>query len=117
MITSESDSDARFFGRGGLASANRTVGARVWLSADGHGFREPSRREGILTMSPQRLLQIALALFGAVFLLVYPLAIVWPSGWAWHAGAPHDSQYFMMIVGGYATLGVFLLIASRDPQA
>ena len=64
-------------------------------------------------MSPQRLLQIALALFGAVFLLVYPLAIVWPSGWAWHAGAPHDSQYFMMIVGVYATLGVFLLIASR----
>jgi hypothetical protein len=68
-------------------------------------------------MSPQRLLQIALALFGAVFLLVYPLALVWPSGWAWHAGAPHDSQYFMMIVGVYATLGVFLLIASRDPQA
>ena len=89
-----------------LASPNRTVGASVWLSADGHGFREPSRREGILTMSPQRLLQIALALFGAVFLLVYPLAIVWPSGWAWHAGAPHDSQYFMMIVGVYATLGV-----------
>ena len=68
-------------------------------------------------MSPQRLLQMALALFGAVFLLVYPLAIVWPSGWAWHSGAPHDSQYFMMIVGVYATLGVFLLIASRDPQA
>src|SRR5262249_44239170 len=98
-----------FLRPGGLASPNRTVGASVWLSADGHGFREPSRREGILTMSPQRLLQIALALFGAVFLLVYPLAIVWPSGWAWHAGAPHDSQYFMMIVGIYATLGVFLL--------
>ena len=68
-------------------------------------------------MSPQRLLQLALALFGAIFLLVYPLAIVWPSGWAWHAGAPYESQYFMMIVGVYATLGVFLLIASRDPQA
>ena len=68
-------------------------------------------------MSPQRLLQIAVALFGAIFLFVYPLAIVWPSGWAWHAGAPYESQYFMMIVGVYATLGVFLLIASRDPQA
>src|SRR5262249_1356508 len=100
-----------------LASPNRAVGASVWLSAGGHGFREPSRREGILTMSPQRLLQSALALFGAVFLLVYPLAIVWPSGLAWHAGAPHQSQHFMMIVGIYATLGVFLLIASRDPQA
>lgn len=64
-----------------------------------------------------RLLQIALAVFGATFLLVYPLAIVWPSGWAWHAGAPHDSQYFMMIVGIYATLGVFLLNAARNPQA
>ena len=67
-------------------------------------------------MSPYRLLQIALALFGTIFLFVYPLAIVWPSGWAWHAGAPHESQYFMMIVGVYATLGVFLLVASRDPQ-
>ena len=68
-------------------------------------------------MSPHRLLQIALAVFGAAFVLIYPLAIVWPSGWAWHAGAPYESQYFMMIVGVYATLGVFLLNASRNPQA
>ena len=67
-------------------------------------------------MSPQALLKFALAAFGTVFLLVYPLAIVWPSGWAWHAGPPDDSQYFMMIVGVYATLGVFLLMAARDPQ-
>ena len=64
-----------------------------------------------------RLLQTALALFGATFLFIYPLAIVWPSGWAWHAGAPYESQYFMMIVGVYATLGVFLLNASRNPRA
>jgi hypothetical protein len=67
-------------------------------------------------MSPQALLKSALAVFGTIFLLVYPLAIVWPSGWAWHAGAPQDSQYFMMIVGVYATLGVFLLMAARNPQ-
>src|SRR5262252_7467129 len=67
-------------------------------------------------MSAQTLLRFALAIFGTVFLLIYPLAIVWPSGWAWHAGAPHDSQYFMMIVGVYATLGVFLLMAARNPQ-
>ena len=60
-------------------------------------------------MSPDTLLKFALAVFGTILLLVYPLAVVWPSGWAWHAGAPHDSQYFMMIVGVYATLGVFLL--------
>ena len=67
-------------------------------------------------MSHQALLKFALAVFGTAFLLIYPLAIVWPSGWAWHAGPPDDSQYFMMIVGVYATLGVFLLMAARDPQ-
>jgi hypothetical protein len=68
-------------------------------------------------MSPQALLKLTLAVFGSIFLLVYPLAVVWPSGWAWHAGAPHESQYFIMIVGVYATLGVFLLMAARNPQA
>jgi hypothetical protein len=68
-------------------------------------------------LNRETLLRIALALFGAIFLLVYPLAIIWPSGWAWHHGAPYESQYFMMIVGVYATLGVFLLLASRNPQA
>lgn len=68
-------------------------------------------------MSRERLLQIALVAFGAAFLLIYPLAIVWPAGWAWHHGAPYESQYFMMIVGVYATLGVFLLNAARNPQA
>jgi hypothetical protein len=65
----------------------------------------------------ENLLKLALGVFGVIFLLVYPLAIVWPSGWAWHQGAPQDSQYFMMIVGVYATLGVFLILASRDPRA
>lgn len=62
------------------------------------------------------LLKAALVIFGAVFCLVYPLAIFWPSGWAWHAGAPYASEYFMMIVGVYATLGVFLILASRNPE-
>src|SRR5947208_218503 len=63
------------------------------------------------------LLKLALAVFGAVFLVVYPLAMFWPSGWAWHQGSPYESQYFVMIVGVYATLGVFLIRASRDPAA
>jgi hypothetical protein len=66
-------------------------------------------------MTAYRLLQILLVAFGAVFCLVGPLAIVWPSGWAWHEGPPMASQYFMMIVGVYATLGVFMIIAARDP--
>ncbi|MBI1210030.1 MAG: hypothetical protein GC190_01085 [Alphaproteobacteria bacterium] len=68
-------------------------------------------------MTRQKLLQIALVAFGIAFLAIYPLAIVWPAGWAWHAGAPYESQYFMMIVGVYATLGVFLILAARNPQA
>jgi hypothetical protein len=64
-----------------------------------------------------KLLQTALVVFGAVMILVYPLALVWPSGWAWHAGAPYHSDYFMMIVGVYATLGVFLCNAARQPEA
>jgi hypothetical protein len=62
-------------------------------------------------------LAAALIVFGAIFCLVYPLAMVWPSGWAWHEGSPAESDYFMMIVGVYATLGVFLIRAAKDPAA
>ena len=62
----------------------------------------------------QQLLKIALVAFGVIFLLVYPISIVWPSGWEWGDGYSH---YFPMIVGVYATLGVFLIAASRDPAA
>lgn len=40
-------------------------------------------------------LQLALAVFGAVMLLVYPLMRLWPAGWAWTPGH-HD--YEQMIV-------------------
>jgi hypothetical protein len=59
-------------------------------------------------------LRIALVAVGAIFLVViYPLMMVWPSGWAWHTG---HSDYPLMIVGVYATLGVFLIMASRNPR-
>ena len=63
------------------------------------------------------LLSAALMLFGVVFCLIYPLAMFWPSGWAWHEGSPASNDYFMMIVGVYATLGVFLIRAAKDPAA
>jgi len=68
-------------------------------------------------VTDQRLLSAALTMLGIVALLLYPLAIVWPSGWAWHHGSPAANDYFMMIVGLYATLGVFLIWAARDPAA
>jgi len=68
-------------------------------------------------MNALSLLKIALVVFGAVMILLYPLSVVWPSGWAWHMGAPYESDYFMMIVGVYAVLGIFLILAARDPLA
>ena len=67
--------------------------------------------------STYKLLQLALAVFGVIMLLLYPLALVWPAGFLWHHGAPYESDYFMMIVGVYATLGVFLINAARNPRS
>jgi hypothetical protein len=64
-----------------------------------------------------RLLGLALTAFGAVFCLIYPLAVIWPSGWAWHEGSPAADNYYMMIVGVYATLGIFLIRAAKNPAA
>ena len=66
-------------------------------------------------MPDQRLsaLRVVLVIVGLIFLLaIYPLTRVWPAGWSWG-----PSHYLMMIIGVYATLGVFLLIASRNPLA
>lgn len=61
-----------------------------------------------------RLLQGALVVFGLIFLFgVYPMMMAWwPSGWRWN---PNQPEYEQMILGVYATLGIFLLIASRNP--
>jgi hypothetical protein len=71
--------------------------------------------QGAEIMKALSALKIALVVFGVALLLIYPLAIVWPSGWAWHQGAPWSNDYYMMIVGVYAVLGVFLILAARDP--
>jgi hypothetical protein len=59
-------------------------------------------------------LRVALIVFGLIFIFgVYPLAVVWPSGWTW---GQSRSYYLMEIVSIYATLGIFLLLASRNPD-
>jgi hypothetical protein len=68
-------------------------------------------------MPNNKILSYALIVFGLAFCLIYPLAVIWPSGWAWHEGPPASNDYYMMIVGVYATLGVFMILASRDPAA
>lgn len=60
-------------------------------------------------------LKTTLILFGITFVIgLYPLTILWPSGWSWHTG---QSEYLQMILVIYATLGVFLIMASKDPLA
>jgi hypothetical protein len=62
----------------------------------------------------QMLSEMALVVFGLIFLVgVYPLMMSWwPAGWRWQ---PNQPEYEQMILGIYATLGVFLIIASRNP--
>ena len=65
--------------------------------------------------SKEKFLKLALRVFGAIFLLVYPLSLVWPSGWVWHGG--EGMYYLQMIVGVYAVWGVFLILAANNPGA
>lgn len=61
-------------------------------------------------------LRVVLILIGLTFIFgIYPLTLVWPSGWAWHAEG--RSYYLEMIFAIYATLGVFLILAARNPYA
>jgi hypothetical protein len=63
----------------------------------------------------EKYLKMALVVFGIVFLLVYPLGVIWPAGWIWHGG--QGTYYFQMICGIYAVLGIFLIAAARNPAA
>ena len=66
-------------------------------------------------MNREGALKVVLLLVGLIFLLgVYPLMMyLWPSGWRWQ---PNQPEYEQMILGVYATLGIFLLLASRNPS-
>lgn len=61
----------------------------------------------------EKYLKMALIAFGVIFCLVYPLGIIWPSGWVWHGG--QGSYYLQMICGVYVTLGIFLIRAAGNP--
>ncbi|WP_374089684.1 DUF6632 domain-containing protein [Methylomicrobium lacus] len=59
-------------------------------------------------------LSLSLRIFGTIFIVgVYPLMMwIWPEGWGWE---PRQPEYEQMIMGIYATLGVFLILAARNP--
>lgn len=66
-------------------------------------------------MNREAVLKVVLVVVGLIFLFaVYPLMMyMWPSGWRWQ---PNQPEYEQMILGVYATLGIFLLLASRNPS-
>ncbi len=61
-------------------------------------------------------LKVALNVIGIVFIVGVPVLMMWawPSGWAW---TPRQPEYEQMIMGMYATLGVFLIRAAKEPLA
>ena len=61
-------------------------------------------------------LKMALVLFGAVFVagIYVMMEWVWTDGWTW---TPRQPEYEQMILGVYATLGVFLIRAAKAPLA
>jgi len=63
-----------------------------------------------------KLLKTALVAFGIVFIAGVPAMMmwIWPDGWSW---TPRQPEYEQMIMGVYATLGVFLIRAAKDPLA
>jgi len=74
-----------------------------------------AKQGAIMETMDIKALKIALRVVGVTFIFgIYLFCQVWPSGWAWQHG---HSNYLDMILAVYATLGVFLLIASRNPLA
>ncbi len=61
-------------------------------------------------------LKMALYIIGVIYIVgIYLMMMwVWPSGWGW---TPRQPEYEQMIMGVYATLGVFLIRAAKDPMA
>jgi len=60
-----------------------------------------------------RALTKVLPLVAVIFIFgLAPLMRFWSAGWQWQ---PNQAEYEQMFQGMYATLGVFLLLASRAP--
>jgi len=61
----------------------------------------------------EKYLSAVLVVSGLVFIFGIALLMrLWPAGFAW---TPSQPEYEQMFVGVYATLGIFLLLASRAP--
>lgn len=97
--------------------AQTTIANQIKLATQFHpsGLEE----ENVVETDRSTYLRIALVVVGLTFIFgIYTFIMVWPSGWSWHSGQSHHlPHYLQMILCVYATLGVFLLFASRNPLA
>lgn len=65
-------------------------------------------------MTRLKALKIVLVVVGVFFMVgLMPMMTFWPASWAWE---PRQSEYEQMIMGVYATLGLFLVLASFKPM-
>ena len=63
-------------------------------------------------MFRERALKVLLVVLGLIFLAaIYPIA-----GGVWHAGAPGEDSGDTMMLSIYFALGIFLLLAVRNPS-
>lgn len=66
-----------------------------------------------MTGQSHRVLRVVLLVVGVAFIVgLWPLMMYWPAGWQWQ---PNQAEYEQMMIGLYATLGFFLVVASRNP--
>ncbi len=81
-----------------------------------HKVEDLQRRNTMQEEVKLKYLKVALVLFGIIFIAgIYTMMMwVWPSAWGW---TPRQPEYEQMIMGVYATLGVFLILAAKDPIA
>ena len=64
--------------------------------------------------SSAKYLGLALYLIGAIFIFgIFAMMQMWTAGWTWE---PRQAEYEQMIMGVYATLGVFLIRAAKNPS-
>lgn len=61
----------------------------------------------------RKLLSLVLLITGLAFIGLYGVMMIFPASWTWE---PRQYEYEQMIVGVYAVLGVFLLMAARNPE-
>jgi hypothetical protein len=57
-------------------------------------------------------LSVVLIVTGIAYLLLYPVTMILPDSWMWE---PRQPEYEQMIIGVYFVMGIFTLLAARDP--